>query len=361
MNIQSRQADEKYMARCLELASHGTGKVNPNPMVGSVIVFNGKIIGEGYHRIYGEAHAEVNAIASVKDESLLKESTLYVNLEPCSHYGKTPPCAALIIRKQIPRVIVGCTDPYPEVSGRGIKMLQQAGVEVVTGIMEKESYALNKVYMTNQVLKRPYIYLKWAQSADGFMDKLRRDASVKPVILSSLEMLQRVHKKRAEVAAIMVGTRTALLDNPSLTVRRWAGTSPVRVVLDRDLVIPSHYHLVDGSRPTLVFTQKTKENVPPVDYITINYSEDVLSQILSHLYSRRLNSLLVEGGSFLLNQFLQKELWDEIQIETAPLLLGSGVAAPVLGNKPSSLPEKVFTLTEKNAKQHIVSVYSRKN
>jgi diaminohydroxyphosphoribosylaminopyrimidine deaminase/5-amino-6-(5-phosphoribosylamino)uracil reductase len=327
------QSDKKYMARCLELARHGTGKVNPNPMVGSVIVHQEKVIGEGYHRMYGGAHAEVNAIASVKDESLLKESTLYVNLEPCSHYGKTPPCAELIIRKQIPRVIVGCTDPYPEVSGRGVKMLQQAGIEVVTGVMEEESYDLNKVYMTNQTLKRPYIYLKWAQSADGFIDKIREDVSVKPVILSSPNMLQRVHKKRAEVAAIMIGTRTALLDNPSLTVRYWAGASPVRVVLDRNLSIPPHYHLADGSQPTLIFTQKTKENVPNTDYITIDYSGDVINQILSHLYARRLNSLLVEGGSFLLNQFLQRELWDEIQIETAPLLLGNGVPAPVLGNK----------------------------
>jgi diaminohydroxyphosphoribosylaminopyrimidine deaminase/5-amino-6-(5-phosphoribosylamino)uracil reductase len=327
------QTDKKYMARCLELARHGTGKVSPNPMVGSVIVHQKKIIGEGYHRIYGGAHAEVNAIASVKDESLLKESTLYVNLEPCSHYGKTPPCAELIIRKQIPRVIIGCTDPYPEVSGRGVKMLQEAGIEVVTGVMKEESYDLNKVYMANQTLKRPYIYLKWAQSADGFIDKIREDASVKPVILSSSGMLQQVHKKRAEVAAIMIGTRTALLDNPSLTVRHWVGASPVRVVLDRNLAIPPHYHLLDGSQPTLVFTQKTKKSVPNIDYITINYQEDVINQVLSHLYTRRLNSLLVEGGSFLLNQFLQRELWNEIQIETAPLLLGNGISAPVLDNK----------------------------
>jgi diaminohydroxyphosphoribosylaminopyrimidine deaminase/5-amino-6-(5-phosphoribosylamino)uracil reductase len=323
------QTDKKYMARCLELARHGRGKVSPNPMVGSVIVHQEKIVGEGYHRICGEAHAEVNAIASVKDESLLKESTLYVNLEPCSHYGKTPPCAELIIRKHIPRVIIGCTDPYPEVSGRGIKMLQQAGVEVVTGVMEDESYDLNRVYMISQTLKRPYICLKWAQSADGFIDKIREDASVKPVIFSSPDMLQRVHKRRAEVAAVMVGTRTALLDNPSLTVRHWAGTSPVRVVLDRNLTIPPHYHLMDGSLPTLIFTQKTKESAPGTDYITIDYSGDVISQVLSCLYARRLTSLLVEGGSFLLNQFLQRELWDEIQIETSPLLLGNGVPAPV--------------------------------
>lgn len=354
------QVDKKYMLRCLELARHGIGKVSPNPMVGSVIVYDGKIIGEGYHRIYGEAHAEVNAIASVKDTSLLKKSTLYVNLEPCSHYGKTPPCAELIIQKQIPHVVIGCVDPYPEVSGRGVRMLQQAGIEVVTGVMEKEAYALNKVYMTNQVSKRPYIYLKWAQSADGFIDKIRENASIKPVILSSSNMLQRVHKKRAEVSAIMVGTRTALLDNPSLTVRYWYGTSPVRVVLDRNLAIPSGYHLLDGSQQTLVFTQKTKSSIPNVEYITIDYSKDVLGQVLSHLYSRRLNSLLVEGGSFLLKHFLQEGLWDEIQIETAPLLLGNGVTAPVLDKEHHSLLENISTFIEKNAEQRIVSVYSRK-
>jgi diaminohydroxyphosphoribosylaminopyrimidine deaminase/5-amino-6-(5-phosphoribosylamino)uracil reductase len=330
MDIQSRQmpVDEKYMARCLELARHGAGKVSPNPMVGSVIVHKDKIIGEGYHRAYGEAHAEVNAIASVKDESLLTDATLYVNLEPCSHYGKTPPCAELIIRKQIPRVVVGCTDPYPEVSGRGIKMLQQAGIEVVTGVMEEEAHAVNKVYMLNQTLKRPYIYLKWAQSADGFIDKIRKDASVKPVIFSSPEMQQRVHKKRSEVAAIMIGTRTAILDNPSLTVRQWSGTSPVRVVLDRNLTIPPHYHLLDATHPTLIFTQKTKENTPNIDYITIDYSEDILPQVLSHLHARRLNSLLVEGGSHLLTQFIEKGFWDEVQVETSPVVLGDGVVAP---------------------------------
>ena len=240
------EVENKYMARCISLARNGIGNVAPNPMVGAVIVHQGKIIGEGYHRKYGEAHAEVNAIASVRDESLLKEATIYVSLEPCSHYGKTPPCAELIIKKQIPRVVIGCLDPFPEVSGRGVRMLCEAGVEVVTGVMEEEARELNRVFMTFQEKRRPYIYLKWAQSADGFMDRLRTNNSLPAVVLSSSETLRRVHHLRANVAAIMVGTQTALLDNPSLTVRHWAGKSPVRVVLDRTLRIPPHYHLLDG-------------------------------------------------------------------------------------------------------------------
>ena len=204
--------EEKYMARCIELARGGGGNTAPNPMVGAVIVHKGKIIGEGFHRKCGEAHAEVNAVASVRDEALLRDSTIYVSLEPCSHYGKTPPCAELIIRKGIPRVVVGTLDPFPEVSGRGVRMLREAGIEVVTGVLEEEARALNPAFMTFQIRKRPYVYLKWAQSADGFMDIRREDASVPSVLLSSAETLRRVHRLRSEVAAIMVGTRTALLD-----------------------------------------------------------------------------------------------------------------------------------------------------
>ena len=235
------EVEEKYMARCIELAKGGRGNVSPNPMVGAVVVHKGRIIGEGFHRKCGEAHAEVNAIASVKDESLLKDSTIYVSLEPCSHYGKTPPCAELIIRKGIPRVVVGCLDPFPEVSGRGVRMLREAGVEVVTGVMEEEARALNKAFMTLQTKGRPYIILKWAQSEDGFIDRLRTDVSEPVTVLSSPETSRLVHKLRSEVAAIMVGTRTALLDNPSLNVRHWSGNSPVRVVLDRRLVIPDSF------------------------------------------------------------------------------------------------------------------------
>lgn len=322
--------EEKYMARCIELACGGAGNTAPNPTVGAVIVHDGKIIGEGFHRKCGEAHAEVNAVASVQDEALLGKSTLYVSLEPCSHYGKTPPCAELIIKKGIPRVVVGCLDPFPAVSGRGVRMLREAGVEVVTGVLEAEARALNPAFMTFQLLGRPYIYLKWAQSADGFMDAVREDASVRPVVLSSAETLRRVHRLRAEVAAIMVGTHTALLDNPSLTVRHWAGDSPVRVVLDRTQKLPAASSLLDGTVHTLVFTAEEAGSRPNVEYVKIDFGQDVLPQVLRHLYDRKLNSLMVEGGNTLLKSFLDAGLWDEAWIETAPVVLGAGVKAPAV-------------------------------
>lgn len=344
------------MARCISLARNGTGNVAPNPMVGAVIVHQGKIIGEGYHRKYGEAHAEVNAIASVRDESLLKEATIYVSLEPCSHYGKTPPCAELIIKKQIPRVVIGCLDPFPEVSGRGVRMLREAGVEVVTGVMEEEARELNRVFMTFQEKRRPYIYLKWAQSADGFMDRLRTDNSLPAVVLSSSETLRRVHHLRANVAAIMVGTQTALLDNPSLTVRHWAGKSPVRVVLDRTLRIPPHYHLLDGAVKTLVFTAVEAVSRENVEYVTIDFDRPVLPQVMHELYVRKLDSLMVEGGATLLGHFLEDGLWDQMLVETAPVNLESGVKAPDLSRVAS------LSLTDvKKVQDHVISVFLRKN
>ena len=287
--------EEKYMARCIELARGGEGNTAPNPMVGAVIVHKGKIIGEGFHRKCGEAHAEVNAVASVRDEALLRDSTIYVSLEPCSHYGKTPPCAELIIRKGIPRVVVGTLDPFPEVSGRGVRMLREAGIEVVTGVLEEEARALNPAFMTFQIRKRPYVYLKWAQ-----------------------------------VAAIMVGTRTALLDNPSLTVRHWAGRSPVRVVLDRTLKLPVGSHLLDGAVRTLVFTAVEVESRLNVEYVQIDFGQEVLSQVLQYLYEQNLNSLMVEGGAELLESFFDAGLWDEAWVETAPVVLGAGVKAPAV-------------------------------
>lgn len=322
--------EEKYMARCIELARGGEGNTAPNPMVGAVIVHKGKIIGEGFHRKCGEAHAEVNAVASVRDEALLLDSTIYVSLEPCSHYGKTPPCAELIIKKGIPRVVVGTLDPFPEVSGRGVRMLREAGVEVVTGVLEEEARTLNPAFMTFQIRKRPYVYLKWARSADGFMDVRREDATESPVLLSSAETLRRVHRLRSEVAAIMVGTRTALLDNPSLTVRHWAGQSPVRVVLDRTLKLPAGSHLLDGMVRTLVFTAAEVESRPNVEYVRIDFEQEVLPQVLQYLYEQNLNSLMVEGGAGLLDSFLDAGLWDEAWVETAPAVLGAGVKAPAV-------------------------------
>lgn len=360
------EVEEKYMERCLALAQAGAGNVAPNPMVGAVVVHQGKIIGEGYHRKYGEAHAEVNAIASVKDPSLLKESTLYVSLEPCSHHGKTPPCAELVIRKGIPRVVVGCLDPFPEVAGCGIRRLREAGVEVVTGVMEREARALNAAFMTFQTLRRPYIYLKWAESADGFIDRVRTDAGTPAVLLSSAATLRRVHRLRAEVAAILVGTRTALLDNPSLTVRRWAGNPPVRVVLDRTLKIPQTYHLLDGTVRTLVLTEKEEESSPNVEYVRLDFSQKIVPQIVRELYIRKLNSLLVEGGTQMLEQFLEENVWDEMWVEAAPLLLGEGVRAPSVPGKYGAVVSEVISFPEtksagciENRAARAVTVYTR--
>lgn len=324
------QIDEKYMVRCLELAKNGRGDVAPNPMVGAVLVHNGRIIGEGYHCKSGEAHAEVNAIRSVTEPDLLPDSTLYVSLEPCSHYGKTPPCADLIIRMRIPRVVVACQDPFPEVSGRGIRMLREAGVEVVVGVMEEEAKALNHAFMTAHTKKRPYVFLKWAESLDGFMDKKRTDASTPPVLLSSPESRRMVHKLRSEMDAILVGTNTALLDNPSLTVRHWAGNSPVRVVLDRNLRLPDTLTLFDGNQRTLVYTEKEGMNRTNVEYVPIDFFPCFIPSLLDSLYKRGIHSLLVEGGSEVLTTFLKSGLWDQLSVETSPMALYDGVKAPDL-------------------------------
>jgi len=279
-----------YMRRCLQLASYGKGFAAPNPMVGAVIVHNHRIIGEGFHGKYGGPHAEVQAIASVKDEEPMKNSTLYVNLEPCSHYGKTPPCVDLILEKQIPRVIIGHEDPFPEVSGQGIKKLREAGVEVVCGILEEECKELNKRYLTYTLHHRPYIILKWAQSSDGFMDRLREENDGKtPIQFSNTFTQMLVHKMRAEESAIMVGTRTLCLDKPALNVRYWKGNDPERITAD---------------------------------------SNRSLQQQIRSLYEREIQSLMVEGGAKLLQSFLNENLWDEIQVEVASFPLKKGVAAP---------------------------------
>lgn len=326
-----KMEEEKYMRRCIQLAQNGRCCASPNPMVGAVIVCDGHIIGEGYHIRCGGAHAEVNAIRSVKDQSLLQRSTLYVSLEPCSHYGKTPPCADLIIEKQIPKIVIGCRDPFPEVAGRGIQKLKNAGREVIVGLLEKECKQLIRRFVTYNILKRPYIILKWAESSDRFLDYHRTDG--KPVILSSPLTSMLVHKMRAEADAIMVGRRTAQLDNPSLTVRNWFGKHPTRVVLDRELSLPKDFHLFDGSVPTLVFTQKERINTPNIIYLPINYHKDILPQILEKLYQQKIQSLLVEGGSKLLQSFVDAGLWDEIVIERCPIELKSGVKAPEISKK----------------------------
>ncbi len=321
------------MRRCLQLAVCGKGFTAPNPMVGAVVVYKNRIIGEGFHRKYGEAHAEVNAIASVKDQSQLRESTLYVNLEPCSHYGKTPPCSELIIKKQIPRVIIGQSDPYPKVSGGGIRMLREAGIEIFCDFLKPECEELNKRFLTFHEKKRPYIFLKWAQSNDGFLDRSRTPGDGSSAVRFSGFFTQTaVHKMRAEEAAIMVGTNTALLDNPLLNVRYWSGNNPLRITLDRNLRIPESAHLYEEYPPTLLFTDRSNpaENEK---FCKIDFSRQVIPQILQELYVRKVQSVIVEGGASLAQSFIQSGLWDEAQIETAKFRLEEGVKAPeIKGN-----------------------------
>jgi diaminohydroxyphosphoribosylaminopyrimidine deaminase/5-amino-6-(5-phosphoribosylamino)uracil reductase len=303
----------KYMERCIQLAKCGAVGAPPNPMVGAVIVYEGKIIGEGYHRRCGGPHAEVNAIRSVQDESLLKESTIYVSLEPCSHYGKTPPCADLIIEKHIPRVVVGCMDPFAKVNGQGIRKLREAGVEVKVGVLEKECLELNRRFITFHQLHRPWVMLKWAQSEDGFID-VERQTDVQPVKFSSPFTRTLVHQLRAMHQAIMVGTKTVLMDNPTLTTRFWDGPNPLRITIDRKGVLPEYVHLKDGKVPTII------------------YNHGDLNEILSDLHVRGVQSLMVEGGALLLQHFIDAGLWDEARVEIAPFSLTGGVTAPKIKN-----------------------------
>lgn len=320
------------MQRCLQLAEKGLGRVAPNPMVGCVIVHDGTIIGEGYHQQYGQAHAEVNAIRSVSDESLLSEATLYVNLEPCSHHGKTPPCANLIIEKKIKRVIIGSYDPNPLVAGKGIALLQQHGVEVTTEALKTESDYLNRRFITYHTQHRPYIILKWAQSADGYI----APAPAAPLWLTGNESKKLVHQWRTQEQAILIGTNTALTDNPQLTARLWQGKNPLRVVIDRNLKLPVHLYLLDGSTPTLVINEKENSSHGNTERVKIDFSANTEQQILTALYQRHITSVIIEGGAALLNSFIQPQLWDEARVFTAPTLLHSGIAAPVIKGNVTS-------------------------
>lgn len=320
--------DEKYMGRCLYLAKLGIYSVAPNPMVGAVVVHEDKIIGEGYHQRHGDAHAEPNAINSVKNADLLERATLYVNLEPCSHFGKTPPCANLIIAKKIKRVVIGCLDPNPKVSGRGVALLREAGIEVEVGVLEIESKELNKRFIRFHENKRPFILLKWAQTVDGFIDKLRNDNSMKALKISNQVTSQLTHKMRAENMGIMVGTNTILLDNPSLTVRNWHGRNPIRIGIDNKNIIPESYVIKNGEIKTLIFSDVAQESKPNLEFIHMGNNEQNLSFILNELYRRNIHSVLVEGGAALLNSFIESDLWDEANVETSLQTLGNGVKAP---------------------------------
>lgn len=326
------------MHRCLQLARLGAGKVAPNPMVGAVLVYNDTIIGEGYHEQYGEAHAEVNCINSVKeaDVGLIASSTLYVSLEPCAHFGKTPPCADLIITHKIPTVVIGCTDSYHEVAGKGIERLKAAGVEVITGILETEARDLNKRFFTYHQQQRPYIILKWAQSLD-----LKIGGIVSPVAgetqrlhISNEYSNRLVHKWRSEEAAIMVGTNTVLLDNPSLTVRLWQGNNPVRVVIDKYLHIPPTHAVMQPGAKTLLFNYEKEASGEVVQYCKIEMKSPLLPQLLARLHSFKILSVLVEGGTTLLQSLIDGSYWDEaIIINNQTIIIGEGTPAPSLHNQ----------------------------
>jgi diaminohydroxyphosphoribosylaminopyrimidine deaminase/5-amino-6-(5-phosphoribosylamino)uracil reductase len=300
---------EIYMRRCFQLAQNGLGYVSPNPMVGCVIVHDEQIISEGFHQQYGQHHAERNAIFRVANEDVLKKSTLYVNLEPCSHFGKTPPCADLIIEKHIPKVVISNLDSNPEVGGQGIERLRNAGVEVITGILEDEGRYLNRRFFTRIEKKRPYIILKWAESLDGFMG----NETERQITNDAVRNL--VHKWRSEESAIMVGTHTVLTDNPQLNVRAYFGKDPLRITIDRHHKLPKHLHFFDQSQPTKIFE-------------TTN-----LSEILNDLHAQKIQSIIVEGGAKLLQSFIEKNLWDEARILTGNKHLHKGLKAPDINGK----------------------------
>ncbi len=322
---------EKYIRRCIEIAKNGIGPAAPNPSVGCVIVCNDRIIGEGYTSPYGGAHAEVNAIASVKDKTQLSKAQIYVTLEPCSHYGKTPPCADLITSHGIPEAYIGLKDTHEKVAGRGIKKLESAGCKVTSGILEKECRELHKRFLTFHEKNRPYIILKWAQSKDGFIAPLQdqRSSEAEPHWISHPHSRQRVHQWRGEEQAILVGTQTVLADNPKLNTRLWDGKDPIRIFLDRTGRVNPDSHILDGSQPTLVFTENTVNTYEEAaEAIGIDFSENIAAQICDALHTRNISSVMVEGGLQTLQTFIDANLWDEARVFTGTQNLREGIPAP---------------------------------
>lgn len=322
--------DELYIKRCIELAQKALGNTYPNPLVGSVIVHNGEIIGEGYHQKAGENHAEINAINSVKNKDLIPESTIYVSLEPCAHYGKTPPCALKIKELGFKKVVIGAMDSHDKVNGKGKKIIQDAGIEAISGVLEKECIELNKRFFTYHEKRRPYIILKWAESGDGFLDK-----DFKPTAVSNTLVNQFVHQLRADEHAILVGTQTALNDNPSLTVRNAEGVNPVRILIDFDLKIPSNFNIYNTEAKTLVLNSVKEGTEGHIQFIKIN-KNNFLLELMETLYKEQIQSVIIEGGSFTLQQFINAELWDEaIVIRNENMKLENGTKAPEFNHTAS--------------------------
>ncbi|WP_077352905.1 bifunctional diaminohydroxyphosphoribosylaminopyrimidine deaminase/5-amino-6-(5-phosphoribosylamino)uracil reductase RibD [Algoriphagus sp. A40] len=318
------------MRRALELAEWGKGNVSPNPMVGCVIVHQEKIIGEGYHRVYGGPHAEVHAVKSVENQELLKEATAYVTLEPCAHWGKTPPCAKLLVEKGLKKVVIAAMDSNPLVGGKGIEILRNAGIEVEIGVLEKEARWQNRRFFTQIEKQRPYVILKWAQTQDGFV--ARENFSSKWI--SGTQSRQLVHKWRAEEDAILVGKNTALYDNPRLNVRDWAGKNPTRIVLDSNCELPESLHLFDKSISTVCYNSKKSDSQENLDFVDLGSNFSILD-ILNDLNSRKIQSLIVEGGSRVLSRFIESGFWDEARIFTGKAKFETGIPAPVLNQNPA--------------------------
>ena len=328
------------MKRCLELAEMASGNTAPNPMVGSVIVHYDKIIGEGYHRFYGGAHAETIAIDSVKNKELLKDSTLYVNLEPCAHHGNTPPCSERIVKEGIPRVVVGMRDPSVKVSGKGLHILRNGGCYVIEHILEKECYEINRRFITFHEKKRPYIILKWAQTLDGFIDKIRaKDDPIQPNWITNELSRRLVHKWRSEEQAILVGANTTLKDNPRLNVREWHGKDPLRLIIDRYLEVSEQLEMIRDPHPTVVFTDIHSDHSKArslckyaVEIVRLDFGISVLKQIIDYLYNRNILSLFVEGGEHTISGFFKEGLWDEVRVFVGNKTFQSGVKAPDFPN-----------------------------
>ena len=322
--------DQRYMKRALELAELGRGNVSPNPMVGCVIVRDEKIIGEGYHQNFGEPHAEVNAVNSVENQEFLREATVYVTLEPCAHWGKTPPCANLLVEKKVKKVVIAALDSNPLVGGKGIQLLENAGIEVETGVLEKEARWQNRRFFTQIEKHRPYVILKWAQTQDGFV--ARENFSSKWI--SGSQSRQLVHKWRAEEDAILVGKNTAQYDNPSLNVRDWVGKNPVRIVLDSNLELPENLNLFDQSIPTICYNSKKSETQENLNFVNLG-EQFSMYDMLKDLHSRKIQSLIVEGGTKVLSQFIENSLWDEARVFSGKVKFGTGISAPILNQKPA--------------------------
>lgn len=332
---------EKYIQRCLELAKKGIGTTRPNPSVGAVIVCKNKIIGEGFTSPYGGPHAEVNAINSVQNQDLLKEATIYVTLEPCSHHGKTPPCADLIINKEIPNIVIGCVDTNSLVAGKGIERLKKAGRNVTVGVCKEACKEHHKRFFTVQNKKRPYVILKWAETKDGFIAPLTKEEQ-KPVWISNQYSQQLVHKWRSEEHAILVGTNTVIADNPSLTVRSWSGNNPIRIVIDKTLRISTEATVFDGNIKTIIITEKKEDKREKrkekqnVIYETIDFSSQIAKQICEVLHKHQIQSVIIEGGAQTLQTFINENLWDEAKVFIGDINIKEGVKRPVFNAKLSS-------------------------